>query len=323
MKKISLLLLLMAMAVCKLCICGCVSGDDGASAKDSTILADKIIKQIRQGKNISLKDKHILGVLDFTKVSPSNKKLNVSTSYVPSEICFVDCVFHDSVITYRDIPDSRCSVVSVFDKNVCFQNCQFSSDLVMRQTDFRGRFDFDLCRVNGNSDFSGSHFSTGISFCQANFDGDAMFVSCNFYGRANFFKVFFRNSLVMQYVRFNDIAMFSDAHFYGVVDMSKMFAASTVDFANSKFSGGFSLTNSQFLGDLRLVACQFSDKASLLNNQLVGLLNLRKAQFLCNTTIIDNVLYTEPDSRDCIKADSVDIIQQNNKTVNLIVKQII
>ena len=289
---------------------------------ESVLSAKKILKQIQHGKPITVSNKTISGVLDFTKVCGSNKKLDVSAVYIPVEISFRNCVFEDSVVAFCTDPDTRRDVFSVFERNVNFLDCDFKSALVMRQVDFRGRFDFDLSKVAGESDFSGSHFGRGVSFCKANFNDDTYFVSCNFDGRANFFKVFFRNAAVLQYVRFNDVAMFTDSYFYGGVDMSKIFASSSIDFANTKFSGNVIMSNSQYLGDLRLVACQFSKSLSMLNNKIYGTLNLSKSQMGVQLNVADNVLYMEPELGDYLVPDSCTVVQNGNRILTTVVKQI-
>ncbi len=307
----------MALAVVS---AGCSNTAD--TQGESIISAEKILKQIKQGKAVTVSNKTVKGVLDFTKIYSSNKKLDVSAVYIPVEISFRNCVFEDSVMAFSTDEVTKTDVMSVFERNVNFVDCEFRSALVMRQADFRGRFDFDISKVEGEADFSGSHFGRGVSFCMANFNGDTYFVSCTFDGRANFFKVFFRNSAVLQYVRFNDATMFTDSHFYGALDMSKIFASSTIDFANTKFSGNVIISNSQYLCDLRLVACQFSKSLSMLNNKIYGTLNLYKAQVGSQLNVADNLLFVEPELGEFAKSDSCSVVQSGNKVVDTIVKQI-
>lgn len=303
-----------------LVLAGCGSAAD--TQEESSLSAEKILKQIKQGKAISVSNKTIKGVLDFTKINSSNKKMDVSAVYIPVEISFRNCVFEDSVMAFSSDEVAKKDLISVFERNVNFVDCEFKSALVMRQADFRGRFDFDISKVDGETDFSGSHFGRGVSFSMANFNDDTYFVSCTFDGRANFYKVFFRNSAVFQYVRFNDVTMFTDSHFYGALDMSKIFASSNIDFANTKFSGNVIMSNSQYLCDLRLVACQFSKSLSMLNNKIYGTLNLYKAQMGSQLNVADNLLYMEPELGEYSKSDSCAVVQSGNKVVNTIVKQI-
>lgn len=323
MKKNYLLIVFVGIAMPLLLGCSKGGGTDGGTAADSVVSADYIIDQLIAGKSVVLNNKRISGALDFTKAGLSNSNLAVSAVYINEEVCFRNCVFDDSVSTYWDDNTLNTAEFTVFLKNVCFQGCEFRKGINMRQTDFRGRFDFDVSKVENLSDFSGARFGNGVSFRSANFNGDAFFVSCVFEGRANFFKVFFRNSVLMQYVRFYDIAMFSDTYFYGGVDISKVFAGASIDFTNSKFFANLTMSNSDYLGDVRLVNCKFGKNFAFLGNKVMGTLNLNKSQIEGAANISENILLMLPEVRDYTKSDSCSIIQKDNKTINMIVKQII
>lgn len=313
----SLIFMFMAFA-----ILSCGKSDD-AKGDGAVISADKILKQIRQGKNVNVYNKTITGKLDFTELSLSGKKLDVSAVYIPVEVCFRNCVFEDSVLTFSSNDELKKDLLTVFERNVIFQECEFRQALVMPQTCFRGRFDFDICKVEGESDFSGCSFRDGVSFRQSNFGGDSYFVSCNFFGRSNFMKVLFKNSAVFQYVRFHDAAMFADSHFYGGVDMSRLYAGAYIDFSNAKFSGNVLMAYSQYLCDLRLVSCSFSKRLSFCNNMVCGTIKMPKAKFGSELVFSDNILMSAPETQDVEKSDSCAVSQTNNKLVDMIVKPIL
>jgi uncharacterized protein YjbI with pentapeptide repeats len=323
MKKLYLLITLVGIVTSLISACSKGVGGDVKTAEDSVISADYIIEQLIEGKSIKLANKRITGALDFTKAGLPNSNIAVSAVYVNEEVSFCNCVFDDSVSTYWDDNTLNAAEFTVFLKNVSFQECVFRKGINMRQTDFRGRFDFDVSKVENLADFSGARFGNGVSFRAANFNGDVFFVSCVFEGRANFFKVFFRNSVLMQYVRFYDIAMFSDTYFYGGVDISKIFAGASIDFTNSKFFANLTMSNSDYLGDVRLVNCKFGKNFAFLGNKVIGTLNLNKSQIEGAVNLSDNILLMSPEVREYTKGDSCSIIQKDNKTVNLIVKQII
>jgi len=318
MRKIFDLLILACLASLLLTSCG----DTDSIGDGSTISADKIIKRIKQGKTVCISDKTITGKLDFTKSASSNKKLAVSAVYIAEEVCFRNCIFEDTVTTFSTDAKTKASVLTVFDRNVVFDGCDFKSALVMQQADFRGRLDLDNSKVRGESDFTGTHFRNGCSFMSANFDGNVYFVSCNFDGKSKFFKVLFKNSAIFQHLSFHDAATFADAYFYGGVELDDIATMSVLDFAKAKFSGNVHITNSRFYGNMKLASCKFNKFLGINGNTFAGSLDMRSSQLGKRLEATGNYLLAAPVSDGLTGLDSCEVFMDDNKIITTNIKQI-
>lgn len=282
----------------------------------SVVSADKIIKQIKEGKSINYKEKRIVGNLDFTKVKKPNKNLVLSTIYVEPEIVFVNCVFEDTVTAYNSGNTKHNSAIASFSKNVIFVECEFKKLVDFTQSDFKSQFSLDMSKIEGDANFDGACFKNYASFNSLNVSGNASFVSASFYSCANFRKVLFKNKCVFQRVNLQNWAMFSDSHFYGYTEFSKLSCSSDVDFANTQFASFANLSFSTYLGSLKLANCKFSKGLTLENNTFLGNLVLQKADFSGDNTIKGNNFAFYPITESIIKSDSSKFELSGNKIVS-------
>ncbi len=225
-------------------------------AEGGTLTGGQIVEMLKTGGTLQLKDCTIQGVLDFTKSSGVCSLIAVAPAYVEGDIVFSHCVFEDSVTAFAERENAQ-KIYTMFENNVVFQDCEFKRGVNFTQADFRGRFDFDLCRVAGDAAFDGCFFRRGLSFAMANFNGDATFVSMVCNGRANFMKSFFRKSVVFQRCKMEDMAMFADSHFYGYAEFSKMLVFNDFDFTNTLFADRAVFMRSIFFGNIKFANCVF------------------------------------------------------------------
>ncbi len=287
-----------------------------------SVSASDIVEMIGKGKNVCISDKTITGKLDFTKSFPYNKKLPVSAVYIPVELCFRNCVFEDTVTFFGSDAASKASQLSVLDRNVVFDGCEFKSFLQMQQADFRGRLDFDNCKVRGESNFTGVHFRNGCSFMSSNFDSAAYFVSCILDGKGKFFKVLFKQSAVFQHLRIHDAVTFADSYFYGGAYIDDISAMSLMDFAKAKFFGNVTIANSRFADNLRLVSCRFGGRLELQDNTFAGQLDLRESKLGPVADASGNLLYAGPLLGGLQGLDSCMVTNSGNRLITTDIKPI-
>ena len=313
MKNIYLAFVIMVSALIATS-CNAPNSGYANDSKDSVIKAEKIIKWLKSGKNVVLKNKTITGYLDFTKAYPVNKNIQVSSAYVNTELNFINCVFEDTVSAFGQDREGL-NFVTIFERNVCFLNCEFAKGVNFRQADFRGRANFDQCQFRGSASFDGANFRTGTSFCSSNFHGEASFVSAVFNGRTNFLKTFFRETLICQLTRFNDYTMFADSYFYGYTEFSRVFAPCAIDFTNSKFLDRSLFTNSMYIGGLKINKCEFKKGLSVIDNIFIRTLEMYKAHLDGSVIYKNNSFVSEPNFSEMQHGDNYSIETSNNKII--------
>lgn len=313
MKNIYLAFIIMLAAIIATS-CNAPNSGYANDNKDSVIKAEKIIKWLKSGKNVVLKNKTISGNLDFTKAYPVNKNIQVSSAYVNTELNFINCVFEDSVSAFNIDKDGVTSV-TIFERNVCFLNCEFSKGVIFKQSDFRGRANFDQCQFRGPVSFDGANFRTGTSFCSSNFHGEVSFVSAVFNGRTNFLKTFFRETLMCQFTKFNDYTMFADSYFYGYTEFSKVYAPCTIDFTNAKFLGRSLFTNSTYVGGLKINKCEFKQGLSIIDNMFMRTLEMFRASIDGTVIYKNNIFVSEPNFSEIQHGDNYTIDNSNNTLI--------
>ena len=313
MKKLYFALVIMVTAMIA-ASCNAPNSGYANDNKDSVIKAEKIIKWLKSGKNVVLKNKTITGLLDFTKAYPVNKNIQVSSAYINTELNFINCVFEDSVSAFGS-DNEGLNYVTIFERNVCFLNCEFAKGVNFKQSDFRGRANFDQCHFRGAVSFDGTNFRTGTSFCSSNFHGEVSFVSAVFNGRTNFLKTFFRESLVCQFAKFNDYTMFADSYFYGYTEFSKVFASSSIDFTNAKFLDRSLFTNSMYIGGLKINKCEFHKGLSIVDNIFIRTLEMYKAQLDGSILYKNNSFVSGPNFSEIQHGDNYTIETSNNTII--------
>ncbi|MCG1036982.1 pentapeptide repeat-containing protein [Polaribacter sargassicola] len=208
------------------------------SFSQQKIEASKIIKDIKDGKSIAIKNATIIGVLDFTfmdealknnvktKKSSSwfnwgsnNNSSNEVKKYIENEISFINCTFKNDVLAYIPDEDSGYTFTASFKNNAIFKNCTFNQKAM-----------FKYSRFEKDADFSGSSFNDDSTFKYAKFDKDISFNNTTFDEIATF-----------KYTKFNNSVSFSDAVFHD-----------TAIFKYTNFSNGVSFRNTNFKEDLNI-----------------------------------------------------------------------
>lgn len=236
-----------------LCVCfGCgektISVSNEGVFDNDTVVAEDIVSMLSHNTAVSLKHKVISGCLNFVDVSGDTDYESV---YINDPICFVNCVFLDSV---RAFDSNR---YCVFNKKVCFNQCEFKSGICFRQSDFRDKFRIDLSRIEGKSDFASAVFRGSADFTSVNFMDNALFLCNVFLMDACFRKSLFKRSALFQHSQFANGVSFEDSYFYGYTEFSVVNVGYEADFQHCTFAGNAYFIKSLFLRELILEGCCF------------------------------------------------------------------
>ncbi len=149
------ILLTSLASVLMLSACSCQH--EAQAAND--MAASAVTKKMAKGDGISVSSRHITGGLDLTTSGSGLRSTPVSHVSVGGEVVFVNCVFDDDVLSY--VASANQSVSADFSADVTFIGCVFQKGLDLRQSVFRGRFDFEKCVVHGAALFDGARFLGG------------------------------------------------------------------------------------------------------------------------------------------------------------------
>lgn len=182
-----------------------------------TIDALKILKDIKAGKNINIKNAVINGVLDFTYIEEAKKEIplkkktwwNGSSTYtneikkiIEVPVVFEDCIFNDNVLAY--IPDEKSgyTFTASFDKKVVFKNCLFKEKAMFKYSDFEEEVNFYGAIFKEGTTFKYAKFNNNVNFEKVKFDESATFKYSEFKRYANFKGATFKDSATFKYTKF-------------------------------------------------------------------------------------------------------------------------
>jgi uncharacterized protein YjbI with pentapeptide repeats len=264
--------------------CGCSSGDEDQMADESLpkipISSDWIVKRIKEGKNVRLKNALVSGNLDLSN-------LGLPTEHVERtnhEIINYDLSENVKVVTSRIIvTDSR------IEDEVNVNNTSFKGRVDFSNTDFFAHVNFLGAQFFGHVNFNGTYFYgsdfAGVSadFTGAKFNGNAVdFVDAHFSGGALFTDTQFNGKDVSgtsvsfmraKFIRRDDLCerlQFTD---------SALFILAPVQFVGADFNGGAIFQAAHFDGDANFMDAQFSVGADFRGAQFGGRINLTISKF--------------------------------------------
>ena len=230
--------------------CGC-DPKQGDSTNTNEIPSTEIIRLLANGESLIIKGKTITGLLNFTMADEAVW----GTTYISSEICFIDCSFKDEVTAFGNKSGfSRC----VFERNIVFSDCRFEK----------------------NVDFNNAVFRLDANFDGTQFMENANFANAVFFMGASFRKSFFKRDCIFHFARFNNITKFIESYFYGYTDYSQIFSGSILDFTASKFHGETLMSYSMLLGDVIFSNCNFIQQMEFKENAVLGEINFKSVEGL-------------------------------------------
>lgn len=177
-----------------------------------SIKASDILKDIDNGKDVSLKNVTIEGYLDFTDLR--NRKHTESSfdlfgkgndtyeSSVEGAITFINCTFSDDVIAYYHEERDNDTFIAHFEEAVVFQNCTFKRKSEFKYSEFEGTVDFSGTLFNREANFKYAEFSEAPNFTKVNFRDDADFKYAEFPRGASFEWATFMQLANFKYTKF-------------------------------------------------------------------------------------------------------------------------
>jgi hypothetical protein len=219
------------------------------SFAQKTVSASYIMKNIKAGKTVILKDAIIEGILDFTYMDDALDKLprtkknswfnwnsgnstNQIEKSIDVKISFINCIFKEDVLAYIPDEDSGYTFTASFENEAIFKNCTFERKAM-----------FKYSRFERDSDFSGSSFNDDSTFKYAKFDKNISFSN----------------------TKFNEVATFKYAKFSKNVSFSESIFEDTATFKYTKFNGGVSFNNTKFEEDLNIKYMKVSGDFNISN----------------------------------------------------------
>ena len=211
--------------------------------------AASIMKDIKEGKSISINNATIVGVLDFTYMDDAMEKLsdkkkkswfnwssNNSTNEIKEmidvKISFTNCTFKDDVLAYIPDEDSGYTFSASFKEIAVFKNCDFKSKAMFKYSRFERNSDFSGSSFNDDSTFKYAKFDKDSSFENTTFDEIATFKYAKFNNNVSFYNAVFKDTATFKYTNFSDGVSFKNTKFEEDLNIKYM-----------KVSGNFNITN--------------------------------------------------------------------------------
>ena len=197
------------------------------SYSQKTVNAEDIIRDIKNGKDISISNATIEGTLDFTDMEeklkdlPKRKKKwwinggdNMVKNRIEVNISFINCTFKDDVLAYYpDSEDSGYTFIASFYENAIFKDCTFERKAMFKYSAFDKKSSFENTKFQDDSTFKYAKFKNEISFANTNFENEATFKYAEFRTFISFENSIFEESATFKYSKFKDGVSFKKVHF--------------------------------------------------------------------------------------------------------------
>ncbi|MEO9569570.1 MAG: pentapeptide repeat-containing protein [Polaribacter sp.] len=222
------------------------------------IKASTIMKDIKAGKNVTIKNAKIVGVLDFTFMDEAIEKLpkrkknswfnwnnngngntNEVKKLIENKISFTNCTFIDDVLAYIPDEDSGYTFTASFEDTAIFKNCIFDRKAMFKYSRFERNTDFSDSSFNDDSTFKYAKFNKDISFANTTFDEVATFKYAKFNNNVSFSNAVFKDSAIFKYTNFSDGVSFKNTNFEEDLNIKYM-----------KVSGNFNVSNMKVAYDI-------------------------------------------------------------------------
>ncbi len=179
----------------------------------TTVSAETILNDIKQGKTVSYENVTIKGILDMTYMEdklpelPRKRKWyngdNSIEQQIEGKISFINCVFEDDVYAYFHDEDSKYTFIANFENDVAFTNCKFNGEALFKYSDFDRNADFKGSEFKDRTTFKYAEFKTYVSFANTIFYESAVFKYTEFKRGVSFNSANFRDNLDIKYVDVN------------------------------------------------------------------------------------------------------------------------
>jgi uncharacterized protein YjbI with pentapeptide repeats len=226
------------------------------SFAQKTVSATYIMKNIKAGKTIILKDATIEGVLDFTYMDDALDKLprtkknswfhwnsgnstNQIEKSIDVKISFTNCIFKNNVLAYIPNEDSDYTFIANFEKEAIFKNCNFERKALFKYSTFERNVDFSGTTFNNDNTFKYAKFNKAVDFSNTLFNEVAIFKYAKFNRSVRFYNAIFKDSATFKYAQFYDGVSFNSTKFEEDLNIKYM-----------KVSGNFNISNMNVTYDI-------------------------------------------------------------------------
>ena len=234
-----------------------------AVISQTKIDASDILEDIKNGKDVVLKNVTIDGVLDLTYMDEAVEKLpkkkkrswwgnnnysNKIEKIIDVNLSFESCTFNEDVLAYIPDEDSGYTFTASFEKEAIFKNCKFEGKAMFKYSTFEKNSDFSGSGFQEDSTFKYAKFDRDISFENTKFVEIATFKYAKFDNNVSFANSIFEDSAVFKYTNFYDGVSFENTNFEedlnikymkvrGDFNISKMKVAYSIDSKYTKING--------------------------------------------------------------------------------------
>ena len=195
-----------------------------------TVAAEDILRDIKAGKDISISNATIEGVLDFTFMDEQLDKLprkrarrnkdNTVKYEIKSKISFTNCTFRNHVLAYfPDGDGSGYTFIANFNDVATFKNCTFERKALFKHSVFSEDATFDDSEFQSGTTFKHAIFDDRSSFKNTEFDNDATFKHAIFKKSVSFEKSIFEENVSLKHAIFQNGLSLKGVQFQGSLDM--------------------------------------------------------------------------------------------------------
>ena len=176
------------------------------------VSADDIMRDIKNGKDISYENVTISGDLDLTYMNDKLPDLpkkwkwyknggdNTIEEDIDVKISFVNCTFEDNVFAYIHDEDSKYTFIANFENDAIFTNCTFNGMALFKYSEFERNADFRGSKFHSKTTFKYANFDNNVNFSNSVFDKDADFKYTEFKDGVSFNNVAFGDDLDIKYM---------------------------------------------------------------------------------------------------------------------------
>lgn len=213
-----------------------------------TVYAEDIMRDIKAGKDISISNATIEGILDFTfmdeqlenraRKRASRKRNNTIKYTVTSKVSFINCTFRNHVLAY--IPDgdnTGYTFIADFEDDATFKDCMFERKAMFKHSTFVR-----------NTSFEGSTFDAGTTFKHAVFDE-----------KANFKNTEFESSATFKHAIFKEMVQFDASIFHENVTLKHTMFRNGLSLKEVQFKGSLDMKHTMIKGDFDMSGMKVSD----------------------------------------------------------------
>lgn len=300
-----------------------VRTDNGITLKK--MKASEIIRLINKGKKVAITNAIIEGSLHFGEtdnyVLTSPSQITVD---IPQDLFFANCVFLDTVDTEVKNEDiskegkNNYSQKVRFGGNLCFFDCDFRSDLNLRNSIVRGEINFSKSIFNGNVCMN-QILIEGVDnqLYEINAKKEFSFVNATVRGNLNFMDANFEEDAIFSSTTLHN-ATFSNSNVKGNFTFSQTETQGFFICNYATFEGNTSLAFARFSGRFNMNHCSFFKSFTIERTLFMGETKLNHSVFKAEIETANTLFLQTPQMQE-IEKSTPDPIAVDVKSSNTII----